>query len=122
MATYPTTSTWADDPSDDEGSRLIDNDVNGYQSIQQTLQDHQEGLNRLGDAIRRQRNVADDLANEVELHNEILENIDTGLTRTDVNLQKNTRNIRLVLKKSSTCSLWVLIFILAAIIIALTII
>lgn len=125
MANNPRTSVWANEFSDEDDadtSRLIDkNGTNQYQSIQRTIQDHEEGLNKLGEAIKRQKYVATELATEVDLQNEILEDIDTGLTRTDDNLQKNTRNIKLVLKKSSTCGLWVLIVILAAVITGLAI-
>lgn len=126
MSSKPTSSGWADDLSDDdyaETSRLIKNNrANTYQSTQQNLIDHEEGLDRLGEAIRRQKNVASELATEVDLHNEILDDIDTGMTNTNENLQKNTRNIRLISKKSSTFCLWFLIVLLAVVIVALAII
>lgn len=123
MAARPSSSTWADDLSEDESdtSRLLNNNVNTYRSTEQHLRDHEEGLDRLGEAIKRQKYVATELATEVELHNEILDDIDNRVTNTNENLQKNTRNIRLISKKSSTFCLWFLIILLGAIIVALSI-
>ena len=66
--------------------------------------------------------MASELATEVDVHNEIIDDIDSGLSRTGDNLRKNTRNIKLVLKKSSTFFLWILIVILALVIVALALI
>lgn len=125
MSTIRISSGWADDLSDEDDSdtsRLIHNNrANTYQSTQQILINHEEGLETLGEAIRRQKNVATELATEVDLHNEILEDIDTGMTNTNENLQKNTRNIKLISKKSSTFCLWFLIILLAVVIVALAI-
>lgn len=119
MPTRPSTSTWADDLSDEadesDNTRLLGNRVASYQAT------HEEGLNKLGEAIKRQKYVATELATEVELHNEILEDIDTGLTSTNENLRKNTRNINLVSKGASTFYLWFIIVALAIVIVSLAI-
>lgn len=117
-------SPWGDDLSDDEldEARLLNGQTRGYQSTEDVIREHEEGLDKLGRAIKTQRHMADEIATEVDVHNEILDNIDEGLTKTDVNIRKNTRNIRLVLKKSSTFYLWLLIVLLAIAIAALAII
>lgn len=113
----PMGSPWGDDSSDDDEARLLNGQPRNYQSTQeQAIRDHEQGLDKLGQAIKRQRYMADEIATEVEVHNEILDNIDDGLTRTNENIRKNTRNIRLVSRKSSTFYLWLLIVILAIII------
>lgn len=123
MSVRPSSSAWAELSDDDDTSKLLDNKTPTYQAIQdQSIRDHEEGLGKLGEAIKRQKYMANELATEVDLHNEILDGIDTGLTRTNENLRKNTRNIKLVTQKSSTCLLWILIVILAAVIIVLAII
>lgn len=76
-------------------------------------------MDKLGQAIKRQKYMANEIATEVEVHNEIIDHIDEGLSRTDANIRKNTRNIKLVLKKSSTFYLWLLIVILAIVIVIL---
>lgn len=115
----PLTSPWGGDSSEDETdeSRLLNGTNRNYQSTQQQyIREHTEGLDRLGEAIKRQKQMANEIGNEVEIHNEILDNIDDGLTNTDSNIRKNTRNIRLVMKKSSTFYLWLMIVILAFVI------
>lgn len=119
------TSPWGDDLSEDESdeARLLKGDRTNYRTIEdQYLREHEEGLEKLGEAIRRQKYIAGEIGNEVEIQNEILENIDDGLVKTDNNIRKNTRNIRLVSKKSSTFYLWLIIVILAIVIAGLAII
>lgn len=127
MAFRTSASGWADDYSDDsdyeDTSRLLDNkNIGSYQATEQkAIEDHERGLNKLGEVIKRQKYMANEMATEVELHNEVLDGIDAGLTNTNENLRKNTRNIRLISKKSSTFYLWFLIVILGFVIIALAI-
>lgn len=128
MTSRPTTSTWAPDSSDDDDendtSRLLNNGRNpSYQTMKQEdyIREHEQGLDKLGEAIKRQKNMANELNTEVELHNEIIDGIDTGLTSTSDNLRKNTRNIRLISTKSSTFFLWLVIVALAGVIVVLAI-
>lgn len=127
MEIRPSASVWADDYSDDsdndDTSKLLDNkNIGSYQATEQkAIEDHERGLDKLGEAIKRQKFVANEMASEVELHNEILDGIDTGLTNTNENLRKNTRNIKLISRKSSTFYLWFLIIVLGVVIVALAI-
>lgn len=129
MSNRPTSSKWAPDSSDDEGeagdtSKLLGHNRSpSYQAMKQEdyLREHEEGLNKLGEAIKRQKNMAQDLNTEVELHHEIIDGIDTGLVATSDNLRKNTRNIQLITKTSSLCFLWFLIAALAACIVILAV-
>lgn len=119
-------SNWADNSSEEvdgpDTSRLLSGSVGGYQATEERVMlDHEEGLDKLGQVIKRQKYMAGELATEVELHNEILDGIDAGMTNTNENLQKNTRNVRLISKKSSSFFLWFLIVVLALVIVALAI-
>jgi len=120
----PTRTQWGNDFNDEESDRrrLLDEPHSSYQSAQRQIREHEEGLDRLGEAIKRQKYMANELATEVEVHNEILDDIDQGLGRTNENLRKNTRNINVVMRKSGTCFLWSLILILAIVIAVLAII
>lgn len=112
----------SDDSEDDERRKLIGGPEQNYQTLErQAIRDHEAGLNKLGEAIKRQKYIATEIATEVEVHNEILDDIDVGLTKTGDNLRKNVRNINLVSRKSSTCGLWMIIVILGAIIVVLAI-
>lgn len=118
-------SPWGDDLSEDESdeTRPLNGQARNYQATQeQAIREHEEGLDKLGRAIKSQRHMANEIATEVDVHNEILDNIDEGLTKTDVNIRKNTRNIRLVLRKSSTFYLWLIVVLLAIAIAVLAII
>lgn len=126
MSQRPTSSSWADGLSDEldqaDTSRLLRDPVSSYHATQsEPIRDHEAGLDRLGEAIKRQKYMANGLATEVDLHNEILDDIDRHMTTTTANLQKNTRNIKLLSKKSSTCLLWSIIVILAIVILVLAI-
>lgn len=116
-------ANWGGDSSDEydvnDTTKLIGNQQT---STYQATVNHAEGLEKLGEAVKRQKYVAHSIATEVDIHNEILDEIETGLAATDINLRKNTRNIRLVTRKSSTCCLWVIISALAALIVVLAII
>lgn len=125
MGSRPRSSPWGDDYSDDEESdrrRLLEGPVTAYQATEeQIVRDHEQGLNKLGEAIKRQKYIANELATEVDVQNEIIDDIDNGMVRTGENLRKNTRNINLITKKSSTFYLWLLIVILALVIVGLAI-
>lgn len=120
-------SPWGDDSSGDydenDRSSLLQGSQANYQTTQlQYVREHEEGLEKLGEAIKRQKYMVTEIATEVEVHNEILDNIDDGLTRTNDNIRKNTRNINVVTRKSSTFYLWLLIVILAIVIVGLAIV
>lgn len=71
-----------------------------------------KGFDTLGEIITKQRHMAIDIGNEIEVQNEILDDIDDAMEETDQRLTRNTRNIRRVSVKSNTCGLWVVIVIL----------
>lgn len=119
-------ATWSNDfrnTQDDDRERLLSGQQTNYMATtqEQIIRDHEEGLDKLGEAIKRQKFMANEIATEVDVQNEILDNIDDGLVRTNENIRKNTRNIRLVTRKSSTFYLWLLIVILALVIVGLAI-
>lgn len=112
----------SDDSDSQDTSRLITNRSKTYQTItHESTRDHERNLDVLGETIKRQKHMASELANEVDLHNEILDGIDSGLANTEDNIRKSTRNIKLVTKKSSNTFLWFLIVLLAIVIVILAI-
>lgn len=66
----------------------------------------------MGEIISKQRHMALDIGQEIEIQNEILDDIGDAMDETDQRLSRNTRNIRKVSVKSNTCGLWVLIVLL----------
>lgn len=109
-------SPWVEDFSDEESDeiQLLNEKIKNHQSTEkQYLREHEKGLDKLGQAIKRQRYMANEIAIEVEVHNEILDDMDQGLTKTDQTILKNARNIQRVLRKSSTSYLWFFMILLA---------
>lgn len=124
MTSQPSASGWSDRRGReyDDQTRLLNDRSPDYQATQeQYIRDHEEGLEKLGEAIKRQKYMANEIAAEVDVQNEIIDQIDDGMLRQGENIRKNTRNIRLVTKKSSTLFLWFLIVILAIAIVLLAI-
>lgn len=82
------------------------------------LKEQDKGLDTLQEIIVRQKYLAKGINSEIDLHNEILEDITHAVEETDDRLTRNTRNIRVVNKKTSTCGYWtVIILLLIAIIV-----
>lgn len=126
MANRQSASAWADQNSDDfdieDNSHLVNNDIYAHHVYQQrAIEAHEDGIERLTRAATRQKNMAYEIANEVDTHNEILDDIDNGVTRTDENLRKNTRNIGRVTRQSGSCFYWLIILLLAGVILTLAI-
>lgn len=113
---------WGEISSDEDDDRAKLLQDHGSVQTYSAIEAHESGLERLGEALRRQKDAANSLATEVDIHNEILDDIDSGVDNTNVQLQKNTRNIKLVTKKASTCLLWIIILLLGVVIVTLAII
>lgn len=127
-----TARTWVDSSDDediDSDTRTLlshENRIGKNQSYQalerRAVNDHNDGLDRLGEAIKRQKYMVNELATEVDLHHEILDDIDNGVSNTNENIRKSTRNIKLLSRKSSTCFLGFIIILLDVVIVTLAII
>lgn len=123
----PSASAWADQSSDEfdtqDTSHLVNSDIYAHQIYQnRALQDQEDGIERLTRAATRQKTMAHEIGSEVDLHNEILDEIDTGVTQQDANLRKNTRNINVIERQSGTCFFWIIIILLGAVILTLAIV
>lgn len=122
----PSGSRWAnrtnivDNLDSQDTSALVNNDLLENQAFQdRALLDFDQGIERLTQAAMRQKRMAIDLENEVDLHNEILDDIDTEVGRTDAHLRKNTRNINAIQRQSGTCLYWLIVLLLAGVILTL---
>ena len=84
------------------------------------LADQEEGLDMLGDIIRRQKGMGQNIFNEVTQQNDLIDDIDDRVENVNQRLLDTTSNVRVVDKKDRTCGYWVVILLLAiAIIVAL---
>ncbi|CAG9856033.1 unnamed protein product [Phyllotreta striolata] len=76
------------------------------------LGEQDEGLNNLSKIISRQKDIAHTISNEVDYHNEILDDLDTQIIRTDANVRDETRHVSVVDRKDKTCAYWITIILL----------
>ncbi|OQV22563.1 putative Syntaxin-8 [Hypsibius exemplaris] len=80
---------------------------------QHVLKEQDRGLDALSKAVGRQREIAVDIAAEVDIHNDILGEISEEMERADGRLARETRNMKVILKKSKThWCMWLLIVLL----------
>ncbi|XP_076338629.1 syntaxin-8-like [Tachypleus tridentatus] len=94
----------------EETKDLTVDDIRQYQ--QQAIKEQDEGLEGLSNIIARQKHMAYHIGNELDLHNEIIEDITDHSDVTRERLIKETRHVTTVDRKSNTCCYWVFIVIL----------
>uniref|UniRef100_A0A2C9L213 t-SNARE coiled-coil homology domain-containing protein n=1 Tax=Biomphalaria glabrata TaxID=6526 RepID=A0A2C9L213_BIOGL len=70
------------------------------------------GLDALSHVISRQKQMAIDIGNEVDGQNELLDDIIDHTDRTGLRIQRETRHINIVERKSASCWYYILIALL----------
>ncbi|XP_075435805.1 syntaxin-8 isoform X1 [Ascaphus truei] len=70
------------------------------------------GLDALSSIIARQKQMGHDIGNELEEQNEIIDDLTNLVENTDVKIRTQTRNVKLVDKKSGSCAMLVVIVLL----------
>lgn len=89
------------------------------QLTQQIMRQQDEGLDVLDAIITRQKGLVTTIGQQMDEQNIIIDDIGTGMERTNERLVKNTRNIKRVSQKSNTGCYW---FIIIALFIAIVVI
>lgn len=78
------------------------------------LEDQNEGLDALSKVISRQKVLASQIGNEVDIHNEILDDLAGTMETTDSRINRETRQIGVVTEQDSTTrGYWLVIGVLA---------
>jgi len=77
------------------------------------MQEQEEGLDLLGDIIRRQKGMGQQIFNEVTQQNDLIDDIDDRVENVNQRLINTNENINIVTKKDRTCGYWIIIVILA---------
>ncbi|XP_048761035.2 syntaxin-8-like [Ostrea edulis] len=97
-----------DEPEEYEGM-----DNHGIAQQQKTIiQEQDRGLESLSKVISRQKEMAIDIGNEVDIQNDLIDDIGDHMDQTKERLVKETRHVRLVDRKSATCGYWVAIILI----------
>ncbi|KAL8594132.1 hypothetical protein ACOMHN_047872 [Nucella lapillus] len=79
---------------------------------QQVLQEQDHGLESLSRVIGRQKQMAIDIGNEVDVQNDIIEDITDHVDSTGNRIRRETRHISIIDRKSNTCGYYVVIILL----------
>lgn len=77
------------------------------------MQEQEEGLDLLGDIIRRQKGMGNQIFNEITQQNDLIDDIDDRVENVNQRLINTNDNISVVTKKDRTCGYWIIITILA---------
>jgi len=86
------------------------------------IQEQDKGLDTLYDVVVRQKQMAQNIGQELDLQNEIIEDIVDHAGNTRERLIKETRHVAIVDRKSGTCTYWVIIFLLFVAIIVVAVV
>ncbi|XP_034044477.1 syntaxin-8 [Thalassophryne amazonica] len=79
------------------------------QQQQQIIEDQDAGLDALAVVISRQKAMGQEIGNELDEHNEIIDDLAHLVDKTDDRIRNETRRVKLVEKKSASC--WMLVVI-----------
>ncbi|XP_048055518.1 syntaxin-8 isoform X1 [Megalobrama amblycephala] len=82
------------------------------QQQQQIIEAQDAGLDALAAVISRQKQMGQDIGNELDEQNEIIDDITQLVDKTDSRIKNETRRVRLLDKKSTSCGMWVVIVLL----------
>ncbi|NP_001090074.1 syntaxin 8 S homeolog [Xenopus laevis] len=82
------------------------------QQQQQIIREQDAGLDALSSILARQKQMGQDIGNELDEQNEIIDDLTTLVDTTDSKIRNQTRHIKLVDKKSTSCAMMVVIVLL----------
>ncbi|KAK9502474.1 hypothetical protein O3M35_011248 [Rhynocoris fuscipes] len=106
-------SNWFD--HDDSDVPLLGQDENVTvhslkEQQKKILAEQDRGLENLSAIISRQKNISIAINNEVDLHNEIIDDIGTRMDSTNTNISRETTAVSFIAKRDNTCGELYLIF------------
>ncbi|CAL7941024.1 unnamed protein product [Xylocopa violacea] len=106
------TTSWAADDDDDKpiDTQIPVTDLKAQQ--ERILQEQDKGLEELCKVIARQKEIGQTISNEVDHHNEIIEDLADHMDRTDQSLINKTRQVQTISFKDRTCVYWIIIILL----------
>ncbi|XP_017878976.1 syntaxin-8 [Ceratina calcarata] len=109
------TTSWAADDDDDDDKPLLDTQVTVADLMTQqdrVLQEQDKSLEELCKVIARQKEIGQTIGNEVDHHNEIIDNLANHMDTTDESLVNRTQHIQTITAKDRTCGYWIVIVLL----------
>ena len=100
---------YKDDPSDSSPSQDELSNQQVHQFHKQVLRDQDEQLDTLGESIRRQRTLGLQMGDELDEHNELLTDLESGVDRHTSTLDRAQGRLKKVARKGKDNWSWVLI-------------
>ncbi|XP_070580920.1 syntaxin-8-like isoform X2 [Ptychodera flava] len=100
---------WDMDESE-ETSTMTVSDIRQQQ--QHIIAEQDRGLEALSQVIARQKQMGEHIGDELEEHNEIIDDLTGQMGRADQKLLKETKHIKKIDKKSGSCVMMVIIVVL----------
>ncbi|XP_074870662.1 syntaxin-8 isoform X2 [Carettochelys insculpta] len=82
------------------------------QQQQRIIQEQDAGLDALATVLVRQKQMGQEIGNELEEQNEIIDDLTNLVANTDDKLRRQTRHVKTVDKKSTSCGMLVVIVLL----------
>nr|XP_020466633.1 syntaxin-8 isoform X2 [Monopterus albus]XP_020466634.1 syntaxin-8 isoform X2 [Monopterus albus] len=82
------------------------------QQQQQIIEAQDAGLDALAAVISRQKTMGQEIGNELDEHNEIIDDLAHLVDKTDDKIRNETRRVKLVETKSASCGMLVVIVLL----------
>ncbi|XP_051997635.1 syntaxin-8-like [Xyrauchen texanus] len=82
------------------------------QQQQQIIEAQDAGLDTLAAVISRQKQMGQDIGNELDEHNEIIDDLTHLVDKTDSRIRNETHRVKLVDAKSTSCGMLVVIVLL----------
>ncbi|XP_063148679.1 syntaxin-8 isoform X1 [Candoia aspera] len=82
------------------------------QQQQRIIEEQDAGLDALSSILSRQKQMGQEIGNELEEQNEIIDDLANLVENTDDKLRKQTKHVMMVDKKSTSCGMMVVIVLL----------
>ncbi|GIX95844.1 syntaxin-8 [Caerostris extrusa] len=101
-------NVWVEE--DDNTRDLSFDEIRERQQL--AIKEQDKGLDTLLDVVVRQKNMAHNIGQEIDLQNEIIDDIIDHADNTRERLIKETRHVTIVDRKSDTCGYWIVIILL----------
>ncbi|XP_054831293.1 syntaxin-8 [Eublepharis macularius] len=104
-----TTNPWlVEEPEETRGLGFADI----QQQQQRIIEEQDAGLDALSSILSRQKQMGQEIGNELEEQNEIVDDLANLVENTDDKLRSQTRRVKMVDKKSTSCGMLVVIVLL----------
>ncbi|CAG5130283.1 unnamed protein product [Candidula unifasciata] len=108
--TYSTGDPWGMNEEPEALRDLNNQDLHQHQQV--VIQEQDRGLEALSHVVGRQKQMAIDIGNEVDSQDVLIDDLNDQVHRTDGRIQRETRHIKIIDRKSGACCYYILIVVL----------